>query len=78
MGAEIPSRIDRKGVSMDAPAGCTLHQRYNYLKEGATEAAPEAGRQAVGGGCQSGWGRLLSVTKANDAGTCRQWDRGWA
>ena len=28
-------------------------------REGASEAAPEAVRQAVGGGCQSGWGRLL-------------------
>ena len=27
-----------------------------------SEAAPEAVRQAVGGGCRSGWGRLLSVT----------------
>ena len=25
--------------------------------------APEADGQAVGGGCQSGWGRLLSVKK---------------
>ena len=37
-------------------------------------------RQAVGGGCQSGWGRLLSVTSAIEAGTCRQGDSGraWA
>ena len=34
-------------------------------------------RQAVGGGCQSGWGRLLSDTKAIEAGTCRQGDSGW-
>ena len=47
-------------------------------REGASEAAPEAVRQAVGGGCQSGWGRLLSVTNAIEAGTCRQGDRGWA
>ena len=40
--------------------------------------APEAVRQAVGGGCQSGWGRLLSVTNANEPGTCRQRDNGWA
>ena len=31
----------------------------------------EAVRQAVGGGCQSGWGRLLSVTNAAEAGTWR-------
>ena len=29
-------------------------------REGASEGGPEAVRQAVGGGCQSGWGRLLS------------------
>ena len=29
--------------------------------ERTAEAAPEAGRQAVGGGYESGWGRLLSV-----------------
>ena len=28
-------------------------------REGTSEAAPEAVRQAAGGGCQSGWGRLL-------------------
>ena len=27
-------------------------------KKGASEAAPEAVRQAVGGGCQSGWGAV--------------------
>ena len=41
-------------------------------REGASEAAPEAFRRAIGGGCQSGWGRLLSVTNAIEAGTCRQ------
>ena len=46
--------------------------------EGAPEAAPEAVRQAVGGSCQSGWGRLLSVTNAIEAGTWRQGDSGWA
>ena len=44
----------------------------------AGEAAPEALRQAVGGWCQSGWGRLLSVTNAVEAGTWRQGDSGWA
>ena len=39
---------------------------------------PEAVRQAVGGGCQSGWVRLLSVTNAVEAGTWRQGDSGWA
>ena len=46
--------------------------------ERASEAAQEAVRQAVGGGCQSGWGRLLSATNATDAGICRQGDSGWA
>ena len=47
-------------------------------REGASEAAPEAVRQAVGGGCQSGCGRLLPVTNAIEAGTWRQGDSGWA
>ena len=47
-------------------------------RERASEAAPEAVRQAVGGGCQSGWGRLLSATNATEAGTWRQRDSGWA
>ena len=47
-------------------------------REGPSEAAPEAVRQAVGGGCQSGWGRLLSVTNAVEVGACRQGDSGWA
>ena len=45
-------------------------------REGTSEAAPEAVRQVVGGGCQSGWGPLLSVTNAIEAGTCRQGDSG--
>ena len=35
---------------------------------GASEAAPEAVRQAVGGGCQSGWGQVMSGTNAIEAG----------
>ena len=43
------------------------------------EGTSEAVRQAVGGGCQSGWGRVLSVTtEATEAGTWRQGDSGWA
>ena len=38
-------------------------------REWTSEAAPEAVRQAVGGGCRSGWGRLLSVTIAIEPGT---------
>ena len=38
----------------------------------------EAVRQAVGGGCQIGWGRLLSVINPMEAGTWGQEDSGWA
>ena len=37
-------------------------------REGTSEAAPEAVRQAVGGGSKSGWGRLLSVKNAVGGG----------
>ena len=47
-------------------------------RESTSEAAPEAVRQAVGGGCRSSWGRLLSVANGIEAGTCRQGDSGWA
>ena len=61
-----------RSLVLTLPQGCVR-------REGAaSEAAPEAVRQAVGGGCQSGWGRLLSVTNAIEAGTCRQGDSGWA
>ena len=49
--------------------------RYRHS---TSEAAPEGVREAVGGGCQSGWGRLLSVTNAIEAGTWRQGNSGWA
>ena len=45
-------------------------------REGTSKAVPEAVAQAVGGGCQSGWGRLLSVTNAIEARTWRQGDSG--
>ena len=47
-------------------------------RESTSEVAIEAVRQAVGGGCESGWGRLLSVANAIEVGTCRQGDSGWA
>ena len=40
-------------------------------RKGTAEAAPEAVRSAVGGGCQSGWGRLPSITNAVEPGTWR-------
>ena len=52
-------------------AGDALGQGCMRRKE-ASGVAPAAVRQAVGGGCQSGWGRLLSVTNAIGAGTCCQ------
>ena len=48
------------------------------LRAGTSEMAAEAVGQAVGGVCQSGWGPLLSVTNAVEAGTWRQGDSGWA
>ena len=36
-------------------------------REGTSEGGPEAVRQAVGGGCQSGRKRLLSVTNTKVA-----------
>ena len=47
-------------------------------REGTSEVVPEAVGQAVGGGCQSGWGRVLSVANDIEPGTCRQGDSGWA
>ena len=60
-----------KHISVSSAQGC-------IRRGGTPEAAPEAVRQAVGGGCRSGWGRLLSVTNAIEPGTCRQGDIGWA
>ena len=34
-------------------------------REGTSEAAPEACRWAVGGGCQSGWGTVTVGYKCN-------------
>ena len=47
-------------------------------REGTSDGALEAVRQAVEGGCQSDWGRLLSVANAGEAGTWRQGYSGWA
>ena len=64
-------RVNCGSLSATWPQGC-------IRREGTSEAAPESVGQAVGGGCQSGWGRLLSVTNAVEPGTCRQGDSGWA
>jgi len=61
--------VEADGDSMGREQGCTR-------REGTSEAAPEAARRAVGGGCQNGWGRLLSITNPIEAGTCHQGDSG--
>ena len=54
------------------------HHRTYPCVSATSEAAPGAVRQAVGGGCRSGWGRLLSVTNAVEVGAWRQGNSGWA
>ena len=57
-------------LSMDMPMGTcpwlgvTVWKRMLWMTW-TSEAATEAFRQTVGGGCQSGWGRLLSVINAS-------------
>ena len=66
-----------KGTYGGRPGQRVEEQGRRIRREETPEAAPEAVRQAVGGGCQSGWGRLLSVTNTIETGTWRQGDRGW-
>ena len=54
------------------------HSQRCIRREGTSVVAPEAVTQAVGGGCHSGCGRLLSGINATHAGACRQGDNGWA
>ena len=58
------------GTTVDE-AQSGMHKKGRDLRGG-----PRSG-YAVGGGCPSGWGRLLSVTHAIEAGTLRQGDSGW-
>ena len=76
----MPCRADKRGVCGRVFGGHEVGPggRDGLGREGASETAPEAVRQAVGGGCRSGWGRLLSVTNAVEAGTWRRGDSGWA
>ena len=60
------------GLVDEGGGGTGMHRKGTDLTGG------EAVRQAVGGGCQSGSRRLLSVTNPIEAGTCRQGDSGWA
>ena len=59
------------------PLGAHVQAQGCIRREGTSEAAPEAVTQAVGGGCQSGWGRLSSFRNAIQAGIWRQGDSGW-
>ena len=73
-------------IESKAVKGAVARGQGRIRREGTSVAAPAAVRQAVGGGCQSGWGRLLSVMNAVEAGTWRwggggggQWlGVGWA
>ena len=90
VGADLNGRGKPKGIQMNeafrrtSPKpgvggwGAGGEGEGCITREGTSEAAPEAVRQAVGGGCQSGGGRLLSVTNAIEAGTWREGDSGWA
>ena len=62
-------RCSRGRATLPITRGCVR-------REGTSEAAPEAVRQAVGGGCLSGWGRLLSATNANRGWRLASW-RQW-
>ena len=64
----LPGGGSRTGGSGGYPR---MHQK------GSIKGGPVAVRQAVGGGCQSSWGRLLSVTNAIEAGAWRQGDGSW-
>ena len=64
-------RVLREGGHMSPRQGCIGRER-------TSEVVPEFVRSAVGGGCQGGWGRLLSVTNVIEAGSWRQGDSGWA
>ena len=51
-------------VSTVAAAAAATPIQGCIRREGASEAAPQAVKQAVEGGCRRGWGRLLSVINA--------------
>ena len=65
-GGVIPAPHKQSGVGPEP----MLNRPWAPPQRLAPCRAPGAVRQAVGGGCQSGWGRLLSVTNAIEAGTC--------
>ena len=75
-----PRAPGHKPVAAPFASDAPLHRAVQECirREGTSEVAPEAVRHAVGGGCQSGRGRLLSVTNAIEPGGCRQGDSSWA
>ena len=76
-----PQVSDRTGVSGPCcwPSSKATQRAQGCIgREGTSEASPEAVRQAVEEGCQSGWGPLLSVTNAIEAGTRCQGGSGWS
>ena len=78
LGPRPPSPLTQRGGTQPPQSARWGDPQGCIRREGTPEAAPGAVRQAVGGGGQSGWGRLLSVTNAIEAGTCRQGDTCWA
>ena len=77
---QLPNKmIQRTDGTIDLPDGSWRHRSGQVGplpsgqgcigREGASEVAPGVVRQTVGGGCRSGWGRLLSVTNAIETGT---------
>ena len=74
-GQPPETRVQEDVLDLKVRAGKGVGQGY-IRREGTSEAAPEAVGPAVAEGCRSGWGRLLSVTNAIEAGT---WHGiGWA
>ena len=68
----------RAGPLWGVREGLTSARATDQQVLSTSEAAPEAVRQSVGGGCRSGCRRLLSVIDAVEAGVWRQGDSGGA
>ena len=76
--ADTQAHDPRRGPIQNHPHAAAPPAPGMLGRAGAREEVPKAVRQAVGGGCQSGWRRLLAVTNAIEVGTCCQGDSGWA
>ena len=66
IGVQLLQSSLLRGTNSDAFVSPPPPPPGRIRREGASEAAPEAVGQAVGGGCRSGWGRLLSVRNATE------------